>query len=108
MDVDNASVTSANPQAPITIAKKFQGLDLTFKARRTISVRLTVDEMTDSAAAADQQRAVIRFGKRSKPVQLSGHRVEFRGPGLPPPYSIHHSHPERALPVLIQAYDSRT
>ena len=57
-------------------------------ARKRIRLGFSVNELSDSAAHGDQERALSSSAERLYPVRFIGHRIELREPRLPSPQPV--------------------
>src|SRR5712691_7265776 len=81
-------VRSSDPQTAIAIAEQPSGLELGHRAWERIRLRPSVNESSDSALCADQERTVLAFTETLDTVRLAGQRIEFwrtRFPSTHPP-----------------------
>src|SRR6266478_3885690 len=90
-------VRSSDPQTSIAIAEQPSGLELGHRAWERIRLRPSVNESSDSALCADQERTVLAFTETLDTVRLAGQRIEFWRTRFPSPQPVRHTRPEITL-----------
>src|SRR4029077_11277317 len=71
-------VESSDPQTPIVIAEQILSAELLCSARELISLNLSIDQSSDSALRAKQERTIFVLTKRPDTVHGTWDRIEVR------------------------------
>src|SRR5262245_27338191 len=107
MDVQEAAILCADPQAAVAVAKQNVNVHLSWKAWQRVLLGLCADDSLKAVACTNEQRAISALVKGSDAVQHPRHRLKHRWTWLPSKDAVLHAYPEIAAAVLVETQYSQ-
>src|SRR5262245_43770804 len=100
--MNQALVSSSDPEATIAIPKQLPRSELSLINRQWVWLRLSIDESLDSVLPSDQNCAIAILTQRTNSICFTRQRIEFRLTRSPTPNPVLDPYPKIALAVLRQ------